>query len=71
MVRMEVGEQLAVTDVIAGGAVTMMIALPDFVASCVEVAATVAVPAPVGVNRPALLIVPTLAGLTDHVTELL
>jgi hypothetical protein len=48
--------------------VTVTVALPDLVESCVEVAVMVAVPAPAGVKTPALLIVPILVGLTDHVT---
>jgi hypothetical protein len=37
--------------------------------SCVEVAMIVAVPTSAGVKTPALVIVPMLVGLTDHVTE--
>jgi len=51
------------------GAAIAIEALPDFVVSCVEVAEIVAVPAAEGVNTPALLTVPMLVGLTDHVTE--
>jgi len=51
--------------------VTVTVAEPDFVVSCVDVAVMVAVPAPAGVKTPALLTVPMLAGLTDQVTELL
>jgi hypothetical protein len=43
--------------------------LPDFVASCVEVAVMVAAPAAVGVKTPALLTVPIFDGLTDQVTD--
>jgi hypothetical protein len=53
----------------ATATVTVTVELPDFVESCVDVAVIVAVPAPVGVNTPALLTVPMLVGLTDHVTE--
>jgi len=69
VVRMDPGEQTAETDVIVDGAVTVTVALPDLVESCVDVAVTVAVPVPPGVNTPALLTVPMLAGLTDHVTD--
>jgi hypothetical protein len=43
--------------------------LPDFVASWVEVAVIVAVPATAGVKTPALLTVPMVDGLTDQVTD--
>jgi hypothetical protein len=69
VVRMEVGEQPTVTDVIVGRTVTVTVALPDLVVSCVEVAVIVAVPAPAGVKTPAVLTVPMLVGLTDQVTE--
>jgi hypothetical protein len=42
---------------------------PDFVVSCVDVAVMVAVPVPAGVRTPALLTLPMLVGLTDHVTD--
>jgi len=42
---------------------------PDFVVSCVDVAVMVAVPVPAGLRTPALLTVPILVGLTDHVTD--
>ena len=42
---------------------------PDFVVSCVDVAVMVAVPTPAGVRTPALLTVPMLVGLTDHLTD--
>jgi hypothetical protein len=62
----EVGERL----VIAGcGFVTAIGVDPDLVESSVEVAMIVAVPVPAGVNTPALVTVPMLVGLTDHVTE--
>jgi len=69
VVRIEAGEQIAKTEVIVDGAVTVTVALPDFVESCADVAVIVAVPAPVGVKTPALLTVPMLVGLTDHVTD--
>lgn len=69
MVRMDAGEQDTETEVIVAGTVTVMVAEPDLVESCVEVAVMVAVPAPLGVKTPALLTVPMLVGLTDHVTE--
>ena len=68
---MEVGEQMAETEVIVGGTVTVTVAEPDFAASCVDVAITVAVPALAGVKTPALLTAPILVGLTDQVTALL
>jgi hypothetical protein len=68
---MELGEQVTETDVIEEDAVTATVADPDLVASCVDVAVMVAVPAAVGVKTPALFTVPALDGLTDQVTELL
>ena len=46
---MDDGEQAAVTEVIVGGTVTATIAEPDLVASWVDVAVMVAVPAVAGV----------------------
>jgi hypothetical protein len=69
VVKMDAGEQFTETEVIVDGAVTVTVAFPDLVESCVDVAVTVAVPVLPGVNTPALLTVPMLAGLTDHVTE--
>jgi hypothetical protein len=84
VVRMDAGEQTTVTDVIVGvagvvqptetevmvdGAATVTVALPDLVESCVDVAVMVAVPVLEAVNTPALLTVPMLVGLTDHVTD--
>jgi hypothetical protein len=67
---MEVGKHATATDVIVGGGtVTVTVAEPDFVMSCVEVAVRVAVPAPFGVKTPELLTDPIPAGLTNHVTE--
>jgi hypothetical protein len=54
-----------------GGAVTVTVAEPDLVESCVEVAVTVAVPALVGVKTPTVLTLPMVEGLTDQLTELL
>ena len=54
-----------------GFTVTVTVAEPDLVASCVEMAVTVAVPVVAGVKTPALLTVPMLDGLTDQLTELL
>ncbi len=51
--------------------VTVIVAIPDLVASCVDVAVMSAVPVDVGVKTPALLTLPIFDGLTDHVTELL
>ena len=50
------------------GTVTVTVVEPDLVESSVEVAVTVAVPAPAGVKTPVLLTVPALVGLTDQVT---
>ena len=68
-VRMDAGEQFTVIEVIVDGVVTATVALPDLVESCVDVAVMVAVPVPAGVRTPALLTVPMLVGLTDHVTD--
>lgn len=62
---------MAATDVIVDGATTVTVAEPVFVASWVDVAVIVAVPAPVGVKTPALLTVPIVDGLTAHMTALL
>jgi len=51
------------------GVATAIAAVANLVASCVEVAFIVAVPAPVGVKTPTLLTVPLPVGLTDHVTD--
>ena len=69
VVRTEAGEQATETEVIVDCVVTVTVALPDFVESCVDVAVMVAVPVPAGVKTPALLTVPMLGGLTDHVTD--
>jgi hypothetical protein len=69
VVRIDAGEQSTETEVIVDGAVTVSVALPDLVESCVDVAVMVAVPTPAGVRTPALLTVPMLVGLTDHVTD--
>jgi len=70
VVRMDAGEQPTETEVIVDGAVTVTVTVadPDLVESCVDVAVIVAVPAPVGVKTPALLTEPMVVGLTDHVT---
>jgi hypothetical protein len=63
---MEDGEQDTVTEVIAGVAVdTTTLVEPDLVESCVEVAVMLAVPVPLGVNSPAVVMLPPVA---DHVT---
>jgi len=67
-VVMEDGEHKTLTDVIEMGTVTVTVAEPDLVESCVDVAVIVAVPAPAGVKTPELLTAPILVGLTDHVT---
>ncbi|MGB7549708.1 MAG: hypothetical protein WBM14_18380 [Terracidiphilus sp.] len=69
VVRMDAGEQFTETELIVDGAVTVTVALPDLVESCVDVAVMVTVPVPAGVRTPALLTVPMLVGLTDHVTD--
>jgi uncharacterized membrane protein len=46
---------------LVGGAVTVTLAEPDFVKSCVEVAVMLAVPMLVGVKTPALVTVPPVA----------
>ena len=67
--RMDAGEQPTETEVIVDGAATVTVASPDLVESCVDVAVMVAVPVLEAVNTPALLTVPMLVGLTDHVTD--
>ena len=69
VLRIEAGEQVTETEVIVDGAVTVTVASPDLVESCVDVAVIVAVPVLEAVNTPALLTVPMLVGLTDHVTD--
>jgi uncharacterized membrane protein len=69
VVRMDAGEQPTETEVIVDGAATVTVAMPDLVESCFDVAVMVAVPVPAGVRTPALLTVPMLVGLTDHVTD--
>ena len=69
VVRIAGGVQITDTEVMVDCAATETVALPDLVESCVEVAVMVAVPAPDGVKTPALLTVPMLVGLTDHVTD--
>lgn len=70
-VVIDVGKQATATPVIVDGVVTVTVAWPDLVVSCVDVAVTVAVPAADGVNTPVLLTLPMVEGLTDHETELL
>jgi hypothetical protein len=65
---MDAGEQFTVIEVIVESGVTVTVALPDLVESCVDVAVIVAVPVPAGVKTPAPLTVPMLVGLIDHVT---
>jgi len=64
------GEQNTETVVMVAGTVTTMLALPDLVVSCVDVAVITAVPAAVGVKIPAGLMLPMLVGLTDQLTAL-
>jgi hypothetical protein len=54
--------------IIGAGFVTEIDAKPCSVESCVEVAVTVAVPPSLAVNVPSLLMIPTVDGLTVHVT---
>jgi len=61
VVTMEPGVQTTDTEVMVDGAVTVTGAEPNLVASCVEVAVTLAVPAPLGVNTPEEVIVPPVA----------
>ena len=61
MVRIDVGEQAAETEVIVGATVTVTVAEPDLVESSVEVAVMLAVPVPDGVNTPADVIAPPVA----------
>ncbi len=68
VVRMDPGEHTTVTEVMVFGTATVTVADPDLVASWVEVAVTVAVPAAVGVKTPLLLTEPMVAGETDQVT---
>ena len=70
-IRIETGEQATPTDVIAGATLTVTSKLPDFEASCVEVALIVAVPAAIGAKTPAPLTPPIVDGLTDQLTALL
>jgi hypothetical protein len=65
VVRMDVGEQATVTEVMAWGRTTVTAAELDLVASSVDAAVTVALPAPEGVKTPADETVPPIA---DHVT---
>jgi hypothetical protein len=58
---MDAGEHEALTDLMAGGGVTVTLALPDLVVSSVEVAVMVAAPVAVGVNTPANEMVPPVA----------
>lgn len=69
-----IGVALTVTTtlvIVTGPGFTVTCALPDFVASCAEVAVMVAEPVAAGVNSPVLDIAPALDGFTDQVTALL
>ena len=55
------GDAEAMTEVMVGAAVTVIVAEPDLVGSCVDVALHDAVPAPVGVKTPEELIDPPVA----------
>jgi hypothetical protein len=65
---MEDGEQTTATELIVGAEVTVTVAEPDWLESCVDVAMILAVPALVGVNTPVALTDPREEGVTDHVT---
>lgn len=64
----ELGESMVTVGTGLAGTATVTDVVPDFVESCVDVAAMVAVPDAAGVNTPAELIVPSVA---DHVTAVL
>jgi hypothetical protein len=68
LVRIVAGEQAMPKDVMVGTIAIVTTALPDLVASCVEVSVIVAVPADAGVKTPALFMLPMLEGLTDQFT---
>jgi len=68
VVRIVPGVQFTLTPVMVEAAFTVTAEDPVFVASCVDVAVMVAVPAPDGVNTPAAVIAPPVA---DHVTPVL
>jgi DNA repair protein RadC len=68
VVRIDAGEQVTETEVMATGTLTVTVVEPDLLASCVDVAVIVALPAPLGVNVPDDVIVPLVA---DQVTPLL
>ncbi len=68
VVRIDPGEQDAVTEVTVLGTATVTVAMPDLVVSCVEVAVRVAVPEEVGMKTPAPLTEPMLDGDTVQVT---
>jgi hypothetical protein len=70
-VRIDAGLHITETEVIAIGAVTVTVVLPDLVVSCAEIAVRVAVPEDTGVKTPAPLTLPMLEGLTDQFTALL
>lgn len=68
VVRMDEGRQATATEVMLAGTATVTVDEPDLLASCVEVAVMVAVPAPEGVRTPPLVIVPAVEGETDQET---
>jgi hypothetical protein len=57
----EVGKRLVIVGTGLFGAVTVTVALPDLVVSCVEVAVIVAAPVPLGVKTPDEVIAPSVA----------
>ena len=68
-VVIEVGEAATVIKVtIGGGTVTVIVADPDWVGSCMDLAVMVAVPAAAGVKTPVPLIPPTVDGPIDQIT---
>ncbi len=68
VVRIDPGEQAAVTEVTVLGTATVTVAEPDLVVSWVEVAVRVAVPEDVGVKTPDAETEPMFDGDTAHVT---
>lgn len=65
VIWIDAGVQITETDAMDEDAFIAIVAVPDFVVSCVDVAVTIAVPDPLGVNRPDAVMVPPVA---VHVT---
>ena len=68
MVRMEEGLQATDTEVTVEAGVTVTVAVPKTVESCLELARMVTVPGAVGVKSPVEEMVPIPAGETHQVT---